>query len=188
VGNVVPGIEMKLGDQDEILVRGPHLFTGYWNRPEETAACMQNGWFRTGDQGEVDADGLWRIVGRIKNLIVLTSGHKLAPDPLEERLRLDIPGAQQVVLVGHERKHLTMIVTGNVSSADIDAALARLNPTLPHYKQVHGYHVQRRPFTAEDGLLTANGKLRRQKVLEVLAPEIDALYRGPRPATSGKSA
>lgn len=187
VGSAVSGIEMKLGDQDEILVRGPHVFAGYWNRPDETAACMQDGWFRTGDQGEVDANGLWRIVGRIKNLIVLTSGHKLAPDPLEERLRQEIPGAQQVVLVGHERKHLTTIVTGNVTSQDIEAALDRLNPTLPHYKQVHGFHIQRRPFTTEDGLLTANGKLKRQKVLDALAPEIDALYRDHGHAASGKS-
>jgi len=179
VGRAIPGITMQLGVDEEILVRGPNLFAGYWNRPEETAACMQDGWFRTGDQGEVDDDGLWRIIGRVKNLIVLTSGHKLVPDPLEDALRSAVPRAQQVVLIGNERKHLTAIITGDVAQSDVDAALATLNRAQPHYKQVHAVHVHREPFTADGGLLTANGKLKRQRVLERFACEIDALYATP---------
>ena len=183
VGRAVAGIDMRLGDDDEIWVRGPHVFAGYWNRPAETAACMQDGWFRTGDQGDVDAAGSWRIIGRVKNLVVLASGHKVAPDPLEEALRLAVPGAEQVLVVGNQRKHLAAIVTGDVAAADVDAALARLNATLPHYKQVHAYHLQRETFTAESGLLTANGKLKRQRVLERCAAAIDAMYDpGRRPS------
>jgi long-chain acyl-CoA synthetase len=186
VGRAVPGIDMRLGDDDEIWVRGPNIFAGYWNRPAETTACMQDGWFRTGDQGEVDADGLWRIIGRVKNLVVLASGHKVAPDPIEEALRLAVPRAEQV-LVGNQRKHLAAIVTGEVAAADVDAALARLNPTWPHYKQVHAYHIEREPFTMESGLLTANGKLKRQRVLERCASVIETLY-ATAPAGRGEHA
>lgn len=188
VGRAIRGIEMRCADDGEILVRGPHVFAGYWNRAPETAACMQGDWFRTGDQGEVDADGFWRIVGRVKNLVVLSSGHKVVPDPLEESLRLAVPRAQQVVVVGHERKYLTAIVTGEVAAADVEAALEKLNRELPHYKQIHAFHLRREPFSAESGHLTANGKLKRQRVLEQLRGEIEAMYRGESVMQGGKGA
>ena len=84
VGPAIRGIEMKLGENDEIIVRGPNIFPGYWNRPQETAKALRDGWFHTGDQGEVDATGNWRIIGRIKNLIILGSGHNIAPEPIED--------------------------------------------------------------------------------------------------------
>ncbi|MFQ5599727.1 MAG: AMP-dependent synthetase/ligase [Candidatus Krumholzibacteriia bacterium] len=178
VGYAVPGIEMKLSERDEILVRGPNVFAGYWERPEETAACFRDGWFRTGDQGEVDPGGNWRIIGRVTSVIVLSSGHNVAPDPIEERLRRALPGAEQVLVVGHERKHLTAIVTGDVSAAQVDAALEELNPTLPHYERVRAYHIHEQPFSVENGFLTANGKLKRRRVLEQLGPEIEVMYGG----------
>src|SRR5436853_2279817 len=104
VGTVITGIEMKLAENEEIVVRGPHIFPGYWNRPEETARVLQDGWFHTGDQGERNARGKWRISGRIKNLIVLNSGHKVAPEPMEEKIAGLLPAAQQVVSVGHGRR------------------------------------------------------------------------------------
>ena len=67
-------------------MRGPNIFPGYWNRPQETAKVLRDGWFHTGDQGEVDAAGNWRIIGRIKNLIILGSGHNIAPEPIEDKL------------------------------------------------------------------------------------------------------
>ena len=86
VGPAINGMEMKLGENDEIVVRGPNIFPGYWNRPQETAKVLRDGWFHTGDQGEVDAAGNWRIVGRIKNLIILGSGHNIAPEPIEDEV------------------------------------------------------------------------------------------------------
>src|SRR6185437_12913580 len=80
VGSAIPGLEMRLGEQGEILVRGPNVFGGYWNRPEETAKALANGWFHTGDQGEQTAAGNWRIVGRLKSLVILNSGHNIAPE------------------------------------------------------------------------------------------------------------
>ena len=86
VGPAIPGIEMKLGENSEIVVRGPNIFPGYWRRPEQTAQVLRDGWFHTGDQGESMRHGNWRIIGRLKNLIILNSGHNIAPEPIEEEL------------------------------------------------------------------------------------------------------
>src|SRR5262249_18401632 len=86
VGPAIPGVEMTPGETRGSRGRGPNIFPGYWNRPQETAKVMRDGWFQTGDQGEVDAAGNWRIMGRIKNLIILNSGHNIAPEPLEDEL------------------------------------------------------------------------------------------------------
>ena len=82
-----------MGENDEIVVRGPNIFPGYWNRPEQTAEALRDGWFHTGDQGEVDAAGNWRIAGRIKNLIILGSGHKIAPEPIESAIAQEFAGS-----------------------------------------------------------------------------------------------
>src|SRR6266403_24005 len=116
VGTVITGIEMKLAENEEIVVRGPHIFPGYWNRPEETARVLQGGGFHTGDQGEVNVRGNWRISGRIKNLIILNSGHNIAPEPIEEKIARLLPAAQQIILVGNARSYVCMLVTGKVES------------------------------------------------------------------------
>jgi long-chain acyl-CoA synthetase len=176
VGPAIPGIEMRLGDNDEIVVRGPNVFPGYWNRPQQTAEVLRDGWFRTGDQGEADASGNWRIVGRIKNLIVLGSGHKIAPETIEEEIVRHLPGAQQVVVVGNGRGYLSAIVTGNVAGAQVQAALDEVNPQLPHYKQVRAFVVRPEAFSIENGMLTANGKLKRDLISARLKSEIEEMY------------
>jgi long-chain acyl-CoA synthetase len=177
VGPAIDGIEMMVGENDEVLARGPHVFAGYWNRPEATAQAMRDGWFHTGDQGAVDSSGNWSITGRLKNLLILASGHNVAPEPIEEKLLLSIPGAQQVVLVGHGRKHLTALINGKVERTAVDAAIAGVNEAQPHYKRVHAYHVAVDPFTIESGLLTANGKLKRDVINERFHDEIEMMYR-----------
>lgn len=174
VGPAIPGVEMKLGEGNEILVRGPNIFPGYWNR---TIDATNGDWFHTGDQGEVDAKGNWAIIGRVKNLIILNSGHNIAPEPIEEKLHLNLPGAQQCVVMGNGRGFLTALITGDLTASQIDAALAVVNPTLPHYKQIHAYHFQKEPLTIESGLLTANGKLRRDAISAQFRDEFDGLYR-----------
>jgi len=176
VGPAISGIEMKLGDNDEIIVRGPNIFPGYWNRPEESAKVLRNGWFHTGDQGDKDTAGNWRIIGRIKNLIILASGHNIAPEPIEDELLEEIPGAQQVVLVGNGKGYLSAIVTGDLNHSVVQEAIDRVNPQLPHYKQVRAFHVRKEPFTIDNRLLTANGKLRRDLIAAELKNEIDELY------------
>jgi long-chain acyl-CoA synthetase len=176
VGGAIDGVEMRLGTNDEILVRGPNVFRGYWNREAATEAAFEGEWFRTGDQGEVDEAGNWRIVGRLKNLLVPASGHNVAPEPIEEKLATLLPKAEQIVLVGNGRAHLAVIVAGAVSEEEVDAALEELNEGLPHYRKVRGSLVVPDAFTVESGLLTANGKLRRDAVAERLADEIDRLF------------
>lgn len=177
VGPAIPGVEMRLGDQDEIMVRGPNIFPGYWNRSAEALTILADGWFRTGDQGEVDATGNWAITGRIKNLIIPASGHNIAPEPIEEMIRKVVPGASQVMLVGNNRAYLAAILTGGLPSDDVQAALGTVNAALPHYKRVRGFHILPEPFTIENGLLTANGKLKRAAIIERYKEEIEALYR-----------
>jgi long-chain acyl-CoA synthetase len=176
VGPAIRGVEMKLGENDEIVVRGPNVFPGYWNRPQETAKALRDGWFHTGDQGEVDAAGNWRIVGRIKNLIILGSGHNVAPEPIEDEVLRNVPGAQQVVLVGNGRGYLSAVVTGAVTREQVQAALDVVNPGLPHYKQVRAFHLYSEPFSVENGFLTANGKLKRDLIAARLKDQIEEMY------------
>lgn len=196
VGPAIPGIEMIAGENNEILVRGPNVFPGYWQRPAETAKALAGGWFHTGDQGEVDATGTWRITGRLKNLIVLNSGHNVAPEPLEHALAARIPEAQQVVLVGNQRSFLSAIVAGPPAPAapsangangangnralnpsQIQAALDAMNAELPHYKQIRSFCIVHEPFSVDNGLLTTMGKLKRDAIAARFAAEIDSLYR-----------
>lgn len=181
VGVAVPGTEMQIAaETGEILVRGPHIFPGYWKRPEETARALEGGWFHTGDQGEVDANGNWRITGRLKNMIVLNSGHKVPPEPLEAALAQSLPEAEQVVLVGDQRSFLSALIavnSGNGSNdSNIQAVIDRVNADQPHYKQVRAFKVVSEPFTIESGLLTSNGKLKRDAISERYTAEIEALY------------
>jgi len=179
VGPAISGVEMQIAENAEIVVRGPNIFPGYWSRPQDTAKALQDGWFHTGDQGEVDANGNWKIVGRIKNLIVLGSGHNIAPEPIEDKILQELRGASQVVLVGNARGYLAALITGKVSAEKTQAALDLVNPDLPHYKQVRAFHLVEEAFTIENGLLTANGKLKRDAIAERFRNEIDAMYQTP---------
>ncbi|OLB24138.1 MAG: hypothetical protein AUH15_01735 [Acidobacteriales bacterium 13_2_20CM_55_8] len=176
VGPAISGIEMKLGENDEIVVRGPNIFPGYWKRPEETAKALREGWFHTGDQGEVNEAGNWSIVGRIKSLIILGSGHNIAPEPIEDELLRNLAGAQQVVLTGNGRGYLSAIVTGDVSREEVQVAVDSVNSHLPHYKQVRAFHIHAEPFSIDNGLLTANGKLKRDLIAARLQAQIEEMY------------
>ena len=176
VGKVVPGIEMTLAESDEIVVRGPNVFSGYWNRPDETAKVLRDGWFHSGDQGEVNAKGNWKIIGRIKNLLILNSGHNIAPEPIEDEILNRLPDAQQVVIVGNGRSYLSAIVTGNVQPEQVQSAVDAVNAHLPHYKQVRTFQISPEPLTIESGLLTANGKLKRDLVTQKFEREIEQMY------------
>jgi long-chain acyl-CoA synthetase len=177
VGPAIPGMEMKLGEHDEILVRGPNVFSGYWKRPEQTVEALREEWFHTGDQGEVNSAGNWRIAGRIKNLIVLGSGHKISPEPIESAISKNLPEAQQVVVVGNGRGYLSAIVTGNVKAEHVQAVLDVINPEMPHYKQVRAFFVRGEAFSIESGMLTVNGKLKRDMIAAAMKEEIEGMYR-----------
>jgi long-chain acyl-CoA synthetase len=176
VGQTIPGIEMKITENEEIVVRGPHIFAGYWNRPEETARVLRDGWFHTGDQGQVNSRGNWRVIGRIKNLIILNSGHNVPPEPIEDNISQHLPSVQHVVIVGNGRGYLCALIAGPVEPQTVQSALDAVNPSLPHYRQVRKFEIVREDFTPENGLLTANGKLRRDAISTRFASEINSMY------------
>jgi len=179
VGPAIPGIDMKLGANDEILVRGPNVFPGYWNRPEATAEVIKDGWFHTGDQGEVDGNGNWKVVGRLKNLIIPTSGHNVSPEPLEQKLLSLLPEAEYAMVCGNGRKFLSAIISGNATRERVEVALQALNQELPHYKQVRKFYLTPEPFSTENGLLTTNRKIKRAAIESLYRSAIEELYRDP---------
>jgi long-chain acyl-CoA synthetase len=128
----------------------------------------------------MDANGNWRITGRLKNLLVLNSGHKVPPEPLESAIAQSVPEAEQVVLVGDQRSFLSALVavsSGNgANDPNIQAAIDRFNAEQPHYKQIRAFKVIAEPFSIENGLLTSNGKLRRGAISERYSAEIEAMY------------
>lgn len=181
VGPAVPEVEIKTAESGEIIVRGPNIFPGYWQRPAETAAALAGGWFHTGDLGDCDANGNWRITGRVKDLIILSSGHNVAPEAIENELANRLPEAQQVVVVGNQRSSLAVLLTTAASNglkpAAVQSAIEAINDNLPHYKQVRAFRILSMPFTVEDGLLTTMGKLKRDAIAARCAAEIEAMYR-----------
>ena len=185
VGQALPGMEMLVGENDEIVVRGPNISPGYWNRPGETARVLKNGAFHTGDQGEVNSRGNWRISGRIKNLIILNSGHNIAPEPIEDKIANLLPGAQQTVVVGNGRGYLCALMTGAVDAKAVQAALDQVNTELPHYRQIRNFAILGEAFTPENGLLTVNGKLKRDAINARYREEIEQMYRKQAAAASG---
>ncbi len=175
VGFPLDGVECKLGEGDELMVRGPNLFAGYWRMPQETANAMRDGWFRTGDQVEIDGGNL-RIVGRIKNLIIPESGHNISPEPIEEKFMEYCSEAEQCMLVGHGKPFIGILVTGEPVKASVEAAIERINGEVPHYRKIRKFHLTSESFSVDNGLLTANQKLRRRVIEDHFSSEIDELY------------
>lgn len=187
VGQAIPEIDLRIGENEEIVVRGANVFPGYWNRPEETAKALRGGVFHTGDQGEVNSKGNWRISGRIKNLVILNSGHNVAPEPIEDKIAQLVPGAQQVVVVGNGWGYLCALVTGTVDAAAAQAGIDRVNTELPHYRQVRNFVILPAAFTPESGLLTAMGKLKRDAINARFSAEIEQMYKQHAAAATGKA-
>ncbi len=176
VGFAIDGCELKVGEHDELLVRGRNIFKGYWGRPEATAEALQDGWFHTGDQVELSSDGRLTVIGRVKNVLVPSNGHNVPPEPIEQKLMEHITGLEQAVLVGHGRPYLTAILTGDIDRKQVDHALHHINESLPHYKRIRRFHHRSEPLTPEEGLLTANGKLKRKAIDQAFADDIEAMY------------
>ncbi len=202
VGKPFPGVEVRIGTQEEVLVRGPNVMQGYLNKPEETAKSIdKEGWFHTGDQGRFDDEGNLIITGRIKEIIVNSYGKNIAPVPLE----LAIAGSkyiEQVVVVGDRQPYLTaLVVPGRLTLIDYcrehgiptdDYAAALLDERVialfrsviddalkgqAGYEQVKRFRLVPEPFTVENGLLTPSLKVRRPLVTETYKHDIAAMYR-----------
>jgi long-chain acyl-CoA synthetase len=177
VGHAVPGCELKVSEDGELLCRGPNMFSGYFRRPEATADVLVDGWFHTGDQVELDSDGSLKVIGRLKDVIVPESGHNVAPQPIEERLQRAAASIEQAVVVGHGRPFLTALVTGNITPNELDAIIAEVNQALPHYQRLRKAQLIAEPFTPDNGMLTANQKLRRKAIELRYRETIEEMYR-----------
>ncbi|MEY4582706.1 MAG: hypothetical protein RL701_7409 [Pseudomonadota bacterium] len=177
VGHAVPGCEMKVSERGELLCRGPNIFPGYYKREQASADVLQDGWFHTGDEVELDNDGSLKIIGRLKDVLVPESGHNVSPGPIEDRLQRAAAGIEQAVVVGHGRPFLTALVTGNIDSDRLDAAVAEINQALPHYQRLRKVRRLEDVFTPDNGLLTANQKLKRKVIEERYRDTIEEMYR-----------
>ncbi|MDQ3032326.1 MAG: AMP-binding protein [Myxococcota bacterium] len=177
VGYPIAGCDVKLGEGGELLVKGPNVFPGYFRRAEASrAALTSDGWFRTGDQASIDERGVIQMIGRVKNILVPSSGHNVAPEPIEQLLMERLPGVAQAVVIGHGRPYLVALLTGAIEQNAVETAIEAVNADLPHYRRIRRFLLQREPLTIESGLLTANQKLRRAQIEAHFAQAIDGLY------------
>ncbi len=202
VGPPLPGVEVRLGPRDELLVRGPNVGAGYWRQPEATAQAIDtDGWLHTGDIGEIAVDGQIGIRGRLKEIIVTSTGENIPPTDMESALTMD-PLFDQAMVIGEGRQFLAAIlVLGEgpwqrlatdlgldphdpaslMDSRTLVAARARVDARLagfPGYAQVRAVHLTREPWTIGNGLITPTMKLKRPEVMDRFATTIDAMY-GP---------
>ena len=177
VGRPVTGVEIRTHGDGELLVRGPEVMLGYWNNPAATGAVIDaEGWLHTGDMVRIEGGRIY-VVGRAKEIIVLSNGEKVPPADAEQAIMLD-PVFQQVMVVGEGRPHLGLLVVSGL--ADERALCERANAQLrnfPGYARIH--HIARitEAWTVENDLLTPTLKLRRNRIEERFAREIEDMYR-----------
>ncbi len=199
VGDPLPGVAVKIGEEDELLVKGPNVMVGYWRRPEDTAKVLEpDGWLHTGDQARL-ADGRIFIKGRIKDIIVTSTGEKISPADLEQAICGD-PLFEQTIAIGEQRPFIAALAVVN-REALIEAAkgaglagapeelllaapmralaLARVRHAVaqfPHYATPRKVYLTLTPWTVTNGLMTSTLKLKRSAIAAAFAAEIAALY------------
>ncbi len=204
VGRPFPGVEVKIAEDGEILQRGRHIMRGYFGMPEATAEVIdKEGWFHTGDIGDLDADGYLRITDRKKDLIKTSGGKYIAPQAIEGALKTMSELISQVVVIGDRRKYVSVLVTvaedqakkvaseaGEAAASYRDAAASkavrarvenaidRLNATLPSYETVKRFTILDRDFSLESGELTPTLKVKRKAATQKFKPQIDSMYDG----------
>jgi long-chain acyl-CoA synthetase len=200
VGTPITGVEVRTAEDGEILVRGPNVMKGYFNAPEATAEVMtEDGWFRTGDVGHLDAAGYLFITDRKKELLKLSTGKYVAPQPIEGRLAAS-RFIEQAVVIGNSRQFATALLVVDVAAVRaefaargtppgegevldqpgvrelIAAEVETVNAALPHWEQVKRFSLVRRPWSIETGELTPTMKIKRRVVQERHADEIQSMY------------
>jgi long-chain acyl-CoA synthetase len=200
VGRPLPGIEVRLGSDEELLVRGPNVMQGYWNHPQATAATIDaSGWLHTGDQVRLDDAGRIHITGRLKDILVLSNGEKVPPSEMEGAIMLD-PLFEHAMLLGEGEAHLAALVVLNseqwpelaqqlgleAQAADslqsaalqrfLHQRIAALLRDFPGYAKVRRVAATLEPWSVDNGLLTPTMKLRRREVQARYAAQIAALF------------
>lgn len=202
VGRALPGAEIKIGEGDEVLLRGPHVMDGYHNLPEETAKALDaDGWLHTGDKGSLDADGFLTITGRIKELFKTSGGKYIAPPAIESKFKAICPYASQFMVFGNERNFCVALVTldpdamagwaeengmGGASYTDIVRSdkvkemvggyVDELNTKLNRWETIKKWELLDHDLTVESGELTPSMKVKRNVVEDNYKDKIDAFY------------
>ena len=188
VGLPIPGVELRIAEDGEVLVKAPTVFRGYHRRPEDTAAVLdEDGWLRTGDIGELDADGFLSITDRKKELIITAGGKKIAPQNLENALKAS-PLVADAVVIGERRPYIVALLTLDPDeveasangAAAVEELVANVNASLGRTEQIKRFAILPRPLSVEEGELTPTLKVRRRVIEERYREEIDALYATPR--------
>lgn len=200
VGRPIPGVELRIGLDGEILARGPNVMLGYYRKPEATTAVLVDGWFHTGDIGAIDADGYLTITDRKKDLIVTSGGKKIAPQPIEARLRTN-PLVSEAVLIGDRRKFATLLIVPDfrmlatrlrwdgkscgspedwVFRLDVRALyeplVDEINAGLAQFERIKRFALLPTEFSIETGELTPTMKVKRKVVEERWKDVIEELY------------
>jgi long-chain acyl-CoA synthetase len=183
IGVKLPGVELRLAEDGELLIKSPTLFSGYYNDPEATEAVLRDGWLYTGDIAEFDSEGYVYITGRKKELIVSSNGKKIYPARIEMLFKTE-PIINQVVLIGDRLPYVTALVTINAAEvatsaeAEVKKAVARVNRKLAPFEQIRKFRILERDFSIESGELTPTMKVRRNRVLENHRELVSELYMG----------
>lgn len=187
VGKALPGVEEKIAEDGEILIRGPTVFKEYFNNPEATAEALDpDGWFHTGDIGRIDEEGFLWITDRKKDLIVTASGKKVAPQNIESLL-MDHPLIEQAVVIGDNHKYLVALFTLNEENAKhlsppesrkaVQTIIDSVNAGLASYESIRRFIILGEQFTVDGGELTPTLKVRRKIVAGKYKEMVEQLYR-----------
>ena len=183
VGRPLDGVEVRIADDGEILVRGELVMQGYWNDPAATAAAIRDGWLHTGDVGEFDREGRLRITDRKKDIIVLSGGDNVAPQKVEGLLSLQ-PEIAQAMVYGDKRPHVVALIVPEADAgrdaprAAVAEAVDRVNARLGAHERVRRFALVDEGFTIANGLLTPTLKVRRARVVERYRDALENLYGG----------
>jgi long-chain acyl-CoA synthetase len=201
VGLPLPGVQVRIADDGEVMVKGINVLRGYWRNEGATKEALEDGWFHTGDLGSLDADGFLKITGRKKEILVTAAGKNVAPAPLEDRIRASAL-VSQCIVVGDGKPFIGALVTLDPEAigpwakangkpedmtvgqaredadviAAIDAAIENANASVSRAESIRKYRILDGDLTVESGHLTPSLKIKRNIVMKDFAAEVEALY------------
>ena len=203
VGPPIPGVEVRIGEEGEILTRGPHVMKGYFRNDEATRTALAGGWFHTGDVGHLDEDGYLHITDRLKDLLVTAGGKKVAPQPLEGRLKTS-KWISEAVMLGDQKPYCVALLIPNFANLEAEAKahgwtpasraellrrpevralyqaeINKLNADLAQFETIKTFELLDRDLSPEAGELTPTLKVRRRVIMQRFSELIDSMYSTP---------